>query len=273
MSIKAREVTVGSTPLVAALARHLLAERLEVDLDGFGVIGTSELLSDFASALEKRDLLKTLSARLKAEGVAQTRLIDERRAALKEVTSALAKALQSAPGAGQQGELSERETALKAQIADVEAASAKASGVVDAADAIVTGFDAFVTDLTSVPATGDGYPPLLAAAMRERLHVEGGTAYTHVLYAGVESAAGETITKRRLFQSPRIRYVGGLHLSYLLLNVADNSLAAAGALPLLGHVDYGLKDFRPQTPSTVGPKLDTALSPSQAIPSRSGSRR
>src|SRR5262249_44276453 len=69
-SISKREVSVGETPLMAALASHLLerpeaeGEKLSVDLDGFGVIADSPLLVGFYEALGARARVKALAERL-----------------------------------------------------------------------------------------------------------------------------------------------------------------------------------------------------------------
>ena len=122
------------------------------------------------------------------------------------------------------------------------------------ADAAIVRFDQLATTLTT--ATPPAPAPLLAAALREGVHADEAKAFTHVLFVGVESAGGETITKRSFWPwRNSARFVGGMQLSYLMLDVKEKKLVAGGTKPLLGHIKFTLGDMTGETIKTV--KLET----------------
>jgi hypothetical protein len=127
--------------------------------------------------------------------------------------------------------------AAKAQTPAVDQARAATA----AATAALTRFDAFVTSVTQAPAAGD--PPLIAAAVRERLHADA-NGYTHVLCVGVESAGGETLTRSGIVRTT-VRFVGGAQVSYLLWDVAQGRLVAANTAPVLGESEFSLRKGTP----------------------------
>ena len=117
---------------------------------------------------------------------------------------------------------------------------APAKAHADVADAALARFDDF-----STAATTGATPPLVAAALRERLHGND-RAYTHVLFVGVEGSGAETITKKGLFRrSGQVGFVGGCEVSFLLLDLESGNVAAAGAVPLVGHLHYDLATGMP----------------------------
>ena len=238
-SITARDVTIGTTPVAAAVAGTLLEQGHEVSLDGFATIGQSQVGDDFRGALEARDTLELLVAQAGSVVVEPAkREADERRTALAAISAAIAATLQAGNAIE---ELVARETSLRQEIRGLDLASASAAALVADATALLKRFDAFTAEVTAAPDGGPGYPPLLAAAIGERLHGEA-PRHGYVLFAAVEASGGETITKRWLFGRPQVRYVGGARLSYLLLDVARNVLSGADSLPLLAHVKFRLSD-------------------------------
>ena len=111
------------------------------------------------------------------------------------------------------------------------------------AEAAIASFDSFATAVTTV-AERSAHPPLVAAALRERLHAPD-DEHTHVLFVGLKSAGGETITRRSLFgRSGEVGFLGGAHVSYLLLNVERNRTVAAGTQSLCRNLKYNPGDSR-----------------------------
>ena len=107
---------------------------------------------------------------------------------------------------------------------------------IELASAVAARFDTFATTVTAVP-SGGGYAPLIGAALRERLR--GDAPLTHVLFLSVDTAGAETVTIRGLFRQ-KARFVGGLHVSYLVLGVKEKKVVAAGTASRIRQVNYKL---------------------------------
>lgn len=230
-AISARAVTIGPTPLLAALASHFEGGRATVD--GFS-LRDSQILDDFWGVRDKRLEVaeKAVELRAKTLDPADQR-IESQRDGLKSARAELDKAI----AAGSPTD------ALKQHVRDGEGAVeesvnavADERALIELAEAAVERFDAFVAAVT----TGER-PPLLAASVRERLH-KGDAKYTHVLFAAAEGAGAETITRQRNFGNAEAGFLGGVELAYLLLKLETDAIEAAGTKPLLGHVKYKLKD-------------------------------
>jgi hypothetical protein len=223
--IKARDVTIGSVPLYAALANHLLAKDVEVGVDGFSLLTESPIFRAFEEAVGLRVEVQRLTEEVKASEIAPAK---ESAEVAKEARSAYFKALSTVPPPDGLGALKEQ-----VKIYEEDSDAAAASAAVAVAEAAMKGFDAFAGAVVKVE--GDCLPPLVAAATRERLHSDP-LDYTHVLYAGIESAAGESITRRGALRRTRIRFIGGAQLSYLLWSVSKERLVAADTMPVLGEI-------------------------------------
>lgn len=108
-----------------------------------------------------------------------------------------------------------------------------------------TALDAFVKAVTLAP--DKGVPPIIAAALRERLHTteEAGSAppVKLVLFVSVDSKGAEAVNQTGLFhESGRVAFLGGCHGSWLLLRLPDNVVVKAGSISKLTHVVYDLKE-------------------------------
>jgi hypothetical protein len=237
-SLAAREVAIGTTPLVAAVARELLAASVPVTVDAFG-IAAGAVIRDFWAARDRRLEVERLALALKNTRVLPAdRRIEDRRAELKDATAAYHKGLGAEKKPEGLPELRQRMESLETSIRTEEDAAAPSRALAAAAEALIARFDAFATAVTAAK-PGD-YPPLVAAALREPLHSTP-AGHTHVLYVGVEASGGETITRRSLFgKSGQVGFMGGAQISYLLLEVGRNRTVEAGTLALLGHLPYDL---------------------------------
>jgi hypothetical protein len=263
-SITSREVKIGTTPLIAAVAKRLVEEKHNISLDQFSLVAGSRIVADFWSVHNKRDQVEQESIKLKYGSVMPAdRRIEDLRARIKDAWTELNKALSAeTTGKNQIANLRGELTAQKAELGQIESDSASARARVAAADALIARFDAFATAATTATSTGN--PPLLSAALRERLHRSGDdskTWLTHVLFVGIEGSAGETITRTSRFgRSGQVGYMGGAQVSYLVLEVKRNRLVAAGTESLLGHLQYDLKR------QTAGPLTSVRLRPAPQQP-------
>jgi hypothetical protein len=87
-----------------------------------------------------------------------------------------------------------------------------------------------------------GEQPGEIAGARRQLHGANRT-YTHVLFIAVEGAGAETHTRQTVGDT-KVAVLGGLELSYLLLQESDNTLVNAGSVPLLAQARYHMDDAK-----------------------------
>jgi hypothetical protein len=239
-SFTSRDVTIGTTPLVAAVTGELLKEGKKVVNRDFELVTGSRLLSRFWDAWRKRAELerrKTLvSARLLAPA---DQRIESLRAQWTAAQASLDKLLATKDGASPEA-LEEEIARLRTAVNAEQDAVANIRGPVTAAESAIARFNEFATAVTTT-ADGAAYPPLVAAAIQERLR-RGDARITHVLYVGLEADGGEAIRRRNIFLGPRLAYLGGVQLSHLLLDVNKRLTTAGGTQSLLGRVRYELFD-------------------------------
>jgi hypothetical protein len=240
-ALSSREVTIGATPLVAAVTGELLREGKAVILDGFSLLKDSSLLADFAAAQQARVELERLTLEAAQGADVQRRAVDDARSEREQAATAHAKAAGEGKGDDILAALRAQIQGADSRIADLEQQLAGPEPAIAFAKMVAEAFDGLAAALVTA-SDGAVYPPLIAAATREALHGDQPKA-THVLFLSADGASGETITKRGWFGGTRkIRFVGGLQTSFLLLDAANNTTKAAGAHSFLGDVDYKLGD-------------------------------
>jgi hypothetical protein len=128
----------------------------------------------------------------------------------------------------------------RAKIEELEQKSAADRARVSVAEAVLSRFESFANEITATPKEG-GYPPLMRAATRERLHRDA-RKHTHVLFVGIDTSGGDMISRETYFGNSRHAViVVGAQVSYLLLEVAGNKTVAAGTKTLLKDLNYDLK--------------------------------
>ena len=239
-AVSAAEGAIDTTPLIAGVAGALHSQACDVIVDGFQ-LAEGQIIEDFFAARADR---VTLEARLLAaqqESEPAERSIDDLRNQLTDAGTAYDKALGEVPEPPGLEYLRQHVERLQSDLLDAEHEIAPLRAWVAAGQAAITIWDAFAA-VVAIPAAGEPYPPLVAAALRERLH-GGEKPVRHVLYVGLEGAGGETITRRSLLRTPRkVGIVVGAQLSWLLLSTASGELVAAGSKPLLGQLTYDLED-------------------------------
>jgi hypothetical protein len=237
-SITGKDFTIGTTPLVAAVTEKLLAVNTEVTIEHFSLLD-SQIITEFEEARKARRELDRRSQE-KSKAVHETdRRIADLRTLLKESSAAYPTIL--AEGKTGSKALWDLIESLRKDIADAEKGVAVDRALVTLGETVGARFDTFATAATASSKEGS-YPPLVAAAIQERLRAEP-KRYTHVLYVAVEGAGGETITRQANFIKSGVAvFMGGAQVSYLLLSVATNTTTVAGTESLLGQLRYELKN-------------------------------
>jgi len=260
-SITGKDVKIGTTPLVAAVAHALIKENVPVSIDGFN-INRSQLIEYFFKVRELRLQVEHLCLCLKMEKVQLAdRILGDLRAELKEAMTAYYKHIFEIPGSSREKENNNKENNntvqnLKDKIEKCEKNTAPHRALIAAVESLITVFDGFAVAITSAT-TPDAYPPIVAAAIRERLHpnqlqvnaktevnanIEMDTnTHTHVLFVDVEGSGGETITKKSYLHTiGGAGFLGRAQISYLLLDVKSNAIVAANTEGRLHYLKYSL---------------------------------
>jgi hypothetical protein len=216
-SIKGRDVNVDYAALAAAVAGKLTAGEKTVVIDGMQSLENSPTIAALNDLLEARAKLEELADRRTAvELDPTTAQIDALNARITAASAASDKAREAGKADDAQRAdalLADLRTQLETTASD-DYRLLKAK--IAAATALIASFDQYVTAISAVP-DGQTYPPIVAAALRDVLHQEGGPS--HVLFLAVLSAAGEMITQTGLFSSNRhVGLIGAVAASYILVD-------------------------------------------------------
>ncbi|HEU5106555.1 MAG TPA: hypothetical protein VFU11_12025 [Solirubrobacterales bacterium] len=233
--INAREISIDPTPLLAAVAHFLMDKVEEVNVEDFSLLKKSKLIQEFLAVARLRTEVQTLATEAKAERLAPAdRRLEQAkaaRAAYEDAVSDGADGNHANPKA-----LFGRMSELEGMVARDDRDLASDRAEVAVAEAAVKRFDALSEKVLKVP-DKEGYPPLIAAALREGLHTRGG--HTHVLYAGIDSTGGDSISRRSYFRSS-MRYLGGAQVTYMLWDVQKEKLIGADTRPFMAQLDMRL---------------------------------
>lgn len=230
-----RATTISATALLAETAGKLAGRGITVKLDSFAFIADSSLVASFESLREKLTSLRNALTRLNETEVNRRQLeIDDLVKTIDGAEKTWGKAVETEKAAGAEAalkrlaELRAERRALADKLAPEKAKATQAEAVVKAADEFVK---------AAVTATADAPPPILAAAIRERLK-----DVSHVLFVSTEAAGDEAVTRHGLFaKSGIVGYIGGCNVSYLILDVAADKVTG-GSGSWIGHTRYDLKD-------------------------------
>ena len=238
-STTGRQITINSSALIAAVINHMARKGSAIAvLEPFNLIDDGNaLLLKFAKL--RTDLIKVQARLMNLE---ENQLADPQNE-IDNIAARLAdaqKARLETSGNGKPADeidellahLREQWVTLNARIAPLREVDREARAAVDAAVA-------FIESVTTVPSSG--YPAIIAAAIRERLHGKD-PAITHVLYVSPVAAGGETITKRTLWtRSGNIAFLGGAQVTHLILDVRTKNVTG-GTNSWTAQVHYNLKD-------------------------------
>jgi hypothetical protein len=242
-----RDVTISTTALLAETTGKLAARGIDVKIDTFAFIAESAMLTSFASLREKLTNLRNAVARLNEIEVVPRQLeIDDLTKTIDAVEKAWAKAVEDGKATDPSPAL-DRLAKLRADRKEAAGGLAPFKATATQAAAVLAAADEFVK--AAVTATGTAPPPILAAAVRQRLQ-----GVTHVLFVATAAAGDEAVTRHGLFaKSGIVGYIGGCNVSYLILDVAADKVTG-GSGSWVGHTRYDLKDgdLSPPTFARVG---------------------
>ena len=220
-SSKGRNVPLKTEGLIAAVAGSLRSEKRYVYVYNFYSMDTtgpqSKLMNMYAGVLDCSSRLAQSRNRLLYIISKKTGLLAELKLSLKK------------PGEGTPITESEQDAAnLKEEIRRETAWLDIANMEVLASDAIHTELGTFVKNMTMADAAQPA-SKLAQAVFREKVHELG---ITHLLYLGVLSSGGESVTRKWFFGTGTTGYLGGAVVSYVLSRV-EGEVLASDILPVL----------------------------------------
>jgi hypothetical protein len=240
-SIKGRDFDIAFAPVAAAMARslHSLGPAVFVrDLRPVpvgGVIAQAMKLQEARDDVEARRIWRRISR--VDHPTPDLEVQRERLTSLRKQRDQLL--------TGQGDKTAEHQQLLKEiqeLVAEIEAIRVRrdaAAYEVEAAGGLVQAIDAFLSSLLVTP-TGQKYPPLVAAALHEGLHISGDDAihYDYILFVEATFAGGESVYEER-WGRDRAAHLGGSAVAYLLV---DNSgrVVTSGVSSRLGAATHKL---------------------------------
>jgi hypothetical protein len=221
-NIIGKTASVGDLSLRASLAGDLRSGTREVYFPCFHRVTQSPILDLFSNGLKWREKLQQnldLLNSLVIEPLnAQETTLSAAIGALQEQMKKLKEPQDEQEIAKLKAELEQKQSSLQEVIkkkVKPELAYARAVGIVNA-------FDQYNKDVTSVEA-GNSYPPLAQAAIRGWLdEIE----ITHLLFATVASSGGELVTSKNFFRTPKLAFLAGSVVSYVLATTAGTVVSA-----------------------------------------------
>jgi hypothetical protein len=217
-AVKGREVKLSDDALRAAVAGRIT--EAPVQLLDFSLMAESPLLAKLRARYARRFELER-----------RKELLDAKRAQLEQAVAGTGSAV--AKLREQLAQIDPADAVRRQQLENSIAQSerrmerdAAAAGRIQAAlaewAALSKSFDAF---LGATVAVGEEQkrPTLLVALARDQIRRG---KVTHLLYLRVVSSGGEAITRRNLFFSGRVAYLGGCAVTYTLATVDGAAVAA-----------------------------------------------
>ncbi|HEX6712408.1 MAG TPA: hypothetical protein VF066_03445 [Thermoleophilaceae bacterium] len=237
-SLAGKAMTIGQDPLLAEIAGKLIKQKREVTVEGFEFLRTG-VFEQFIAAQRLRAELagRVLDAKTARLDRADKK-IASKRAAIERLEARIDKLIEGGGDANAIDALEQRVAHVEQEIEQIEDTDVRERTRVGIAEEVIAAFDTFSTSALS----GDT-PPLVAAALRERLDADAksGEGFTHLVYASVEGAAAESLTQEKILGNGKVAFLGGFEVSWFVLNVAENKLVKAGAQPVLASVRYDLE--------------------------------
>jgi len=220
-SSRGRNVSLKTEGLIAAVAGSLKSEKRNVYVYNFYSMDTtgpqSKLMNMYAGVLD-------CSSRLAQSRNRLLYFIRKKAGQLAELKTSLKKIGEGTPTAEGAQEIANLKEAIKQETVWLDRANME----VLASDAIHTELGTFVKNITT-PDTTQPASKLAQAVFREKVHELG---ITHLLYLGVLSSGGESVTRKWLFGTGTTSYMGGAVVSYVLSRV-EGEMLASEILPVL----------------------------------------
>ena len=216
-----RNVSLKTEGLIAAVAGSLKSEKRNVYVYNFYSMDTtgpqSKLMNMYAGMLDCSSRLAQSRNRLLYFIRKKTGLLAELKISQKKIG-------EGTPTAEGVQEIANLKEAIKQETVWLDRANME----VLASDAIHTELGTFVKNITTTDTTQPA-SKLAQAVFREKVHELG---ITHLLYLGVLSSGGESVTRKWLFGTGTTSYLGGAVVSYVLSRV-EGEVLASEILPVL----------------------------------------
>ena len=224
--------SVKTEGLITAVAGSLKSDKRYVYVYNFYSMDTtgpqSKLMNMYAGVLD-------CSSRLAQSRNRLLYFIRKKTGMLAELKISLEKSGAGTPTAEREQEIMVLKEAIKRETVWLDQSAME----VLASDAIHAELGTFVKNVT----TADAAQPaskLAQAVFREKVHELG---ITHLLYLGVLSSGGESVTRKWLFGTGTTSYLGGAVVSYVLSRV-EGEVLASEILPVLYSFGFDPADQR-----------------------------
>ena len=231
-ALKSRNDSLKTEGLIAAVAGSLKSEKRYVYVYNFYSMDTtgpqSKLMNMYAGVLDCSSRLAQSRNRLLYFITKKTGLVAEMRLSQKKLGD-------RTPTAEGEQEIATLKDEIRRETAWLDRAHME----VLSSDAIHTELGTFIKNITmtdtALPAS-----KLAQAVFREKVHELG---ITHLLYLGVLSSGGESVTRKWLLGTGITSYLGGAVVSYVLSRVEGDVLASE-ILPVLYSFGFDPADQR-----------------------------
>ena len=221
--MSSRAVTADKLGLIAEVARGLRAKDRTVLLPGLALANGSALLTKLRQDIEARfNLELELSAfenRATTPGVHQVEIMRTRLGKLYEASDTYAGKGEADGQARVDAIIEGVARALKE--AEAEAQPAADRALVAAGRNLITAFDAFLSAVSTAPASGPS--PLVAATMRRLIKDRTAGKRVYLLYLDVSSAGAAVVTRTSNIRfGGQAALLGGGGVTYLLADAAGD---------------------------------------------------
>jgi hypothetical protein len=280
-TISGRDIKLASTALVAATSAELIAKNssVSVQVDGFHLLEGSQIFENLREAQERCNALARKKMELEGKVAPAEQYIADLRAEVEALRATYIKAL--AEGAAE-----DKANRLKASLAEArkqlagqevkERSVSRERALITLTDTRIAAFDAFYKAITTAP--DKGYPPLIAAVLREALHqafqrTQTGVSVTktdgmqgqdaddqskkqdgenpvrdnsneecYVLFLSIDSSGSDIITRHGLFgSSHQVGFLGQCQVSWMLLTPRTGLIVQGGSESYHRQHSYDIK--------------------------------
>ncbi|MFT6046361.1 MAG: hypothetical protein ACI9WC_002067 [Arenicella sp.] len=227
----ARKVTIPDNALLAAIAGAICIDDADKKpfLQGLNLSTTGKLVGETQNLLDLQISANTLKSDLRKASKVDLKKLNDLRKLIKQLKAALAKEHDSGKKQAIQAKINTAETnaAIPKQTEDALIAAEK---LFDGLSAVVT---KFVESITVRPADG-------ASLLETVANVDSFKADKNASMLSIEisSSGGEIERKSSSFRSDRIKYLGGVVVSYIMFDQAGET-KAAGIVPLWKSGKFG----------------------------------
>jgi hypothetical protein len=280
-AISGRDIKLASTALVAATSARLAETNpsISVQVDGFHLLEGSQIFKGLQDVREMCNNLELKKMELEGKVAPAEQSIADLRAEVEALRAAYVKAL--ADGAAE-----DKANRLRASLAEArkrledqeekERSASRERALITLTDTRIAAFNAFYKAITTAP--DKGYPPLIAAVLREALHPafrltqpdtsasmtdgrqnqdtgdqseeqgresvsrDGSNEEWHILFLSIDSSGGDIITRHGLFgSSHQVSFLGQCQVSWMLLAPGTGLIVQGGTESYHQQHTYDIK--------------------------------